>query len=490
MILSNSILPLLTEIFLFLSLTLFFSLVVWQGVQVEWKGALKNPQLGFASANLVALVVFIALLVKLSSPVVDVSAFLNVFHISPAVNFLQALILLIALAIALFLRDDTSLTYEFWVVYLFFVVSNVSLVASQDLLLFYLLLELQSFATYILAASARSRQLSVEASLKYFVLGAFISGFFLFGLALLYGSFGTTNLHDLTLLTLSLNVPHVVVMAVAFILAGIFFKLAVFPFHFWVADVYAGLSVPTLIVFAVLPKLTFWGFLVTQFYPFARAGSLFVFDYSMPFMLFAVSGIAFGSLAALFHDNIRRFVAYSSVANMGYVLVAYFTGTFAGLSAVLFYVLVYVLLTLSFLFILYLLERGFSRQHESLFELLRDSVPAAPALSFSLALVLFSMAGVPPLAGFFAKYNLVITLFQSELLFLPIVVVLLSVLSAAYYINMFARVYLGSPKFVFYVCSCPSFSTGTVALFTVVNAGFILFWPLVCALCDYFAFHA
>jgi NADH-quinone oxidoreductase subunit N len=233
MIFFANLTPVMTEIFLLISLVLLFGLVAWEGFQVQWCGVTKKVFLGNPAATLTILILTLAVFLKTSTPVSYASVFLNTFSYSPAVNFLQLSVLTTALLIAYFLRES-FVDFEFWLVYLFFVLSNILILASQDLLMFYITLELQSFATYILAAFARSQQLSVEAALKYFVLGAFTSGFFLFGLALFYVAFGTTNLYDLTMLALFLEPSSLTGLAFIFLFAGFLFKLAVFPFHFWV----------------------------------------------------------------------------------------------------------------------------------------------------------------------------------------------------------------------------------------------------------------
>jgi NADH-quinone oxidoreductase subunit N len=332
--------------------------------------------------------------------------------------------------------------FEFPILMLMATLGMMMMISANDFIALYVGLELQSLSLYVIAAFRRDTLKSTEAGLKYFVLGALASGMLLFGASLVYGFVGTTSFPGLAA-ALS-GAGHAtslgLLVGVVLVCAGLAFKISAVPFHMWTPDVYEGAPTPVTAFFAAAPKVAaialFTRVLVGPF------GDL-VGDWRQIVVALAVGSMVLGGFAAIAQRNIKRLMAYSSISNIGFALVGLAAGTAAGVASVLFYMAIYVAMTLgSFAVIL-----GMRRKGELVEEIadLRGLARSQPWLAHVFAAILFSMAGIPPLAGFFGKLLVFNAAVESGLFYLAVIGVLASVVSAYYYVRIVKVMYFDEP---------------------------------------------
>ncbi|MBN8906871.1 MAG: NADH-quinone oxidoreductase subunit NuoN, partial [Rhodospirillales bacterium] len=326
-------------------------------------------------------------------------------------------------------------------------------------------LELQSLALYVLAAFARDELRSSEAGLKYFVLSGLASGLLLYGVSLVYGFSGTMDFH--TLRALLADPSHAsagLVVGIVFVLVGLAFKVSAVPFHMWTPDVYEGAPTSVTVFFATAPKVAAMSVLLrVMAVPF---GSL-LGAWQLLIVLVSLASMILGALAAIGQTNIKRLMAYSSIGHMGYALIGLAVGTADVIRGVLVYMLIYVFMTVgTFACIIAMRRNGQAVEKiDDLAGLGRND----PLLALLLAVFMFSLAGIPPLAGFFAKLYIFLAAVQGGLWFLAIVGVLTSVIGAFYYIRVIKVMYFDAPAALFDT-KPPSlaFVAGASGLFTVL----------------------
>jgi NADH-quinone oxidoreductase subunit N len=337
-----------------------------------------------------------------------------------------------------FLADPSRRIFEYAVLVLLSTLGMMVLISAGDLIMLYLGLELMSLALYVVAASNRDNAKSTEAGLKYFVLGALSSGMLLYGASLIYGFTGTVSFAGIAA---AAKTPSIgIVFGLVFLLAGLCFKVSAVPFHMWTPDVYEGAPTPVTAFFASAPK-------VAAMAVFTRV-TLTAFPGIVPqwqqiVVFVAIASMALGSFAAIGQRNIKRLMAYSSIGHMGFALVGLAAGTAEGAQGVLVYVAIYVTMTLgSFTVILAMKRNGQAvEQISDLSGLSRTN----PVLAFFFAMLLFSLAGVPWLAGFFAKWYVFVAAIQANLFTLAVVGVLTSVVGAYYYLLIVKVMYFDEP---------------------------------------------
>lgn len=469
---------LLPDLIFAFSLALSVSFTVLSGVNGLYAlPSGKYPKLHSLAAYQLLVTVIFALLVKAQLFYLHGTAFGSAFSFSGVSNLAQLLTLALGLLVYVyvFTLEETQ-TLEFWIFSTLFLYANYALVASSDLLLAFLLFELQSFNSYALIALARHRVLSLEAALKYFLLGTVGSIFFLLSVALVYFFLGTTSVTDIFLLSISLEQPYFVVFAMVPVISAILLKLSAFPFHMWAPDVYGVLRTPVLLAFSVLPKLAFWAFFLVAILPILIATKAFL-DSSFIFYL-GVAGIVFGSLAAFRQPDLRRFVAYSGVANMGYCVCALLTGSGLSYFAVLLYAISY-----SIVAMLFILVAGHPSLGELSLNALKARVVVNPIVGFIMSLVLLTLAGFPPFIGFFAKYSVIVSLWGSNFGYYSALLAFITTLGAVYYVVLAADVYFYPAKVSTGVVNRPadfgSARSLLLALLLLVNCFWIFVYPLV-----------
>jgi len=337
-----------------------------------------------------------------------------------------------------FLADPSRRIFEYAILVLLSTLGMMVLISAGDLIMLYLGLELMSLALYVVAASNRDNAKSTEAGLKYFVLGALSSGMLLYGASLIYGFTGTVSFAGIAAAATSGSIG--IVFGLVFLLAGLCFKVSAVPFHMWTPDVYEGAPTPVTAFFASAPK-------VAALAVFTRV-ALTAFPGIVPqwqqiVVFVAIASMVLGSFAAIGQTNIKRLMAYSSIGHMGFALVGLAAGTVEGAQGVLVYIAIYVAMTLgTFAVILSMKRAGQPMEQISDFAGLSRT---NPLLAFFFAMLLFSLAGIPPLAGFFAKWYVFVAAIKAGLFTLAVVGVLSSVVGAFYYLTIIKVMYFDEP---------------------------------------------
>jgi NADH-quinone oxidoreductase subunit N len=338
-----------------------------------------------------------------------------------------------------YLEQELVIRFEYPILVLFAGLGMLLMVSANDMLSLYMGLELQSLSLYVLATIRRNHMKSAEAGMKYFVLGAISSGMLLFGISMIYGFTGTTNF-DLIGSTLIEEVSLGAVIGFVFVLAGLAFKISAAPFHMWTPDVYEGAPTSVTAFFAIVPKVAAIALIIRLlFVPFAGISE----QWCQMIWLLSFLSMLVGAFAALRQDNIKRLLAYSSIGNIGYALIGVVAGGDAGLASVLVYLSLYMVMTAGvFGIVLCMRVEGVSVTSISdLAGLSRNS----PWLAYSLAILMFSMSGIPPMAGFFGKFMVFEAAMQSGLYGLGVIGVLSSVVAAYYYLRIIKTMFFDEP---------------------------------------------
>jgi NADH-quinone oxidoreductase subunit N len=406
--------------------------------------------------------------------------YLGQFTVDSFAVFIKALILAGA-ALALMLsfdynREQGIARFEYPVLMLFAVVGMMGMASATNLMTLYLSLELQSLALYVMAAFARDELRSSEAGLKYFVLGALASGLLLYGISLVYGFSGSM---DYGVLLHALASPAEaspgMIVGVVFVIVGLAFKSAAAPFHMWTPDVYEGAPTPVTAFLSTAPKIAAIALFVrAMIQPF---GHLLI-SWQILIEIISITSMILGALAAIGQTSIKRLMAYSSIGHVGYALIGLAVGTEVGIRGVLVYLIVYIFMSAGiFACIIAMRRRGRALERiDDLSGLARTD----PALALAIAVFMFSMAGIPPLSGFFGKLYVFLAAVQAGLWALAIIGVLSSVVAAYYYLRVVKVMYFDAPVPAFdRRPSALSFVGAVTGLFTLF---FFLFpGPLVAA---------
>tara|TARA_Y100000992_G_scaffold300647_1_gene269733 strand:- start:60 stop:1478 length:1419 start_codon:yes stop_codon:yes gene_type:complete len=371
----------------------------------------------------------------------------TLFNDSVVIDYMSSLMKIITL-IATFLVLVISSSYlkttkifkiEYPILILSSVLGMLIMISSNDLIVFYMGLELQSLALYVLATFNRDKLKSSEAGLKYFVLSALSSGLLLYGCSLVYGFSGSTNF-DIISNQLNSN-EYVLTFGIVFILVGLAFKISAVPFHMWAPDVYEGSPTSVTLFFTMVPKIA----ALTVFIRFLYVPFLNLIDqWQMIIIFLSLASMIFGAIAAIGQTNIKRLIAYSSIGHVGYTLAGLATGTNEGIQSSIIYITIYIVMNLALFSGLLMLRRN-NQYHEDI-EDLSGLSKNHPLLSISLLIVLFSLAGIPPLAGFFAKFYIFKAVLEESMYFLAIVGLLSTVISAFYYLRIIKIIYFDNQK--------------------------------------------
>jgi NADH-quinone oxidoreductase subunit N len=417
-------------------------ILVLGGMGLLMLGAFRGPRsVHTVNWTAIVLLVFAALVVNWL-PDTKVSTFEGSFIFDTYARFLKVLAFLgSATAILLsldYLEVERQQKFEYAILILLASAGMGILISAGDLIALYLGLELMSLALYVVAASARDSLRSTEAGLKYFVLGALSSGMLLYGCSLIYGFTGTVTFTGIAQASGQGGLG--LIFGIVFLFAGLCFKVSAVPFHMWTPDVYEGAPTPVTAFFASAPK-------VAAMAVFARvAVSAFpgiVPQWQQIIVFVAIASMALGSFAAIGQTNIKRLLAYSSIGHMGFALVGLAAGTAEGVQGILVYVAIYVVMTLGAFTCVIAMRRpdGAVENISDLAGLARTN----PAMAFFFAMLLFSLAGIPPLAGFFAKFYVFLAAIKAGLFTLAVLGVLTSVVGAYYYLLIVKTIYFDEP---------------------------------------------
>jgi len=400
------------------------------------------------SSNLVFNLSIISLLVSLALifnfPInTNIDLFNNSYNIDYLSSFMKILTISSGIFVLLssnkYIQTININKIEYPILALSSLLGMMVMISSNDLILFYVGLELQSLSLYVLASFNRDNLSSSESGLKYFVLSALSSGLLLYGCSLIYGFSGSTNFFIISEnLTQS---SYVLTVGIVFILVGLAFKISAVPFHMWAPDVYEGSPTSVTAFFAILPKIA----ALTIFIRFLYVPFLNLIDqWQMIIIFLSIASMLFGAIAAIGQKNLKRLVAYSSIGHMGYALAGLSTGTNHGIQSSITYISIYLFMNLAFFSCLFMLKKD-----EKYFENIEDLSGLAknhPLLSFSFLIVLFSLAGIPPLAGFFAKFYIFTAVIEESMYSLAIIGLLSTVIAAFYYLRLIKIIYFDKEK--------------------------------------------
>ncbi len=404
------------------------------------------------SVNLVSWLSAIFLVVALFLTVAgtgDVTyTFNNMFVADKFTNFMKILVLVAAtLAVIMsreFFRLEGDDRFEFPVLMVLSTLGMMVMVSANDLMTLYMGIELQSLALYVLAAFKRDSERSTEAGLKYFVLGALSSGILLYGCSLVYGFIGSTNFSAISMAVSNMGeggAPVGAIVGLVFVLAGLAFKVSAVPFHMWTPDVYEGSQTPVTAFFAVAPKVAALALLSRTLYvPFGEMSA----SWGQVVIFMSVASMILGSFAAIMQSNIKRLMAYSSIGHVGFALLGLIAGNAEGLRGVMIYMAIYLVMNVG-MFVCIMCMR---RKEEGMVEDIKELSGLGrnhPALALAISIFMFSLAGVPPLAGFFAKWYVIIPIVNAGYFTLATIAVLASVVGAYYYIRIVKIMYFDEP---------------------------------------------
>ena len=398
-------------------------------------------------------------------------AFNGSFVLDDYARFLKVLALIgsgVAILMSIeFLEAIGKQRFEYPVLIVLSTTGMLVLVSAGDLIALYLGFELMSLALYVIAAIDRDNARSTEAGLKYFVLGALSSGMLLYGCSLIYGFTGTVTFTGIAKASTSGGIG--LIFGLVFLFAGFCFKVSAVPFHMWTPDVYEGAPTPVTAFFSVAPKIAALALFVrVMIYPF---GDL-IEQWRLIIWLISVGSMALGSFAAINQRNIKRLMAYSSIGHIGYALIGLAAGSEAGVRGILVYMSIYLFMNIGTFAVILCMRRN-GKMVEGIDDLAGLS-RTQPALALALGIFMFSMAGIPPLAGFFAKFYIFMAAINAGLFGLAVIGVVTSVVGAYYYVRIVKLMYFDEPAGAFY----PVIG-GEIQAVLVVSAVVILFFFLV-----------
>lgn len=426
-----------------------------------------------------AMFIFVAAWIGLSSGS-STTAFGTMFIDDGFSRFAKVLILVSAAAVLLmsqeYMERRNLLRFEYPVLVALATVGMMVMVSAGDLMVLYMGLELQSLALYVIASLRRDSVRSTEAGLKYFVLGALSSGLLLYGASLTYGFAGTTEFQGIVTVATEGEVSLGLLFGLVFVISGLAFKVSAAPFHMWTPDVYEGSPTPVTAFFATAPKVAAMGLFARVVH---EAFGNTVGDWQQIIAFLSVVSVFLGSIAAIGQTNIKRLMAYSSIAHMGYALMGLAAGTALGVQSMLVYMAIYVTMNVgTFAFILSMERDG---QPVTDIASLNRYASREPLRALAMLVLLFSLAGVPPFVGFFGKFYVLTAAYDAGLAWLAVAGVIASVIGAYYYIRIVYLMYFGAEGealetnrapvlFGFLIASAGAMVFGVINLFGVESS--------------------
>nr|YP_009131074.1 NADH dehydrogenase subunit 2 [Asparagopsis taxiformis]AHX02410.1 NADH dehydrogenase subunit 2 [Asparagopsis taxiformis] len=374
----------------------------------------------------------------------------NLFTNNLKILILLAFLILFILTLIYSIHEKIN-AFEYWILFLLSIVALLMATQSYDLLTIYISIEFQSLIFYILATFKRTSEFSTEAGLKYFILGAFSSALLLFGSALLYSLTGLTNLGDFSKFFIDLNglEPSFLfgsVISLTFIIIALLFKLSAAPFHIWTPDVYEGSPTSITAFFSFMPKLVILTLLLRLL---VFSFQDFIYLWKNIILICSLLSLLIGALGAFSQKKWKRFIAYSSINHIGFFLLAILTVDFDAVSSIIIYIISYIIMVVG-LFSIVLNLRYYKYPYTYQIRNLQDIIflsKVNPVLSLALSLILFSMAGVPPLIGFFSKFFILFSAIQKNILGNSLLAVLISCITCFYYIRLIKLMYFDTSRY-------------------------------------------
>jgi len=393
------------------------------------------------------LLLFVVAALLLMAPAEGV-LFNGVFIADSFARFMKVLVLggsAFTLLMALPRAEETGThKFEFAILVLLATLGMMAMVSANDLMSLYVGLELQSLALYVLASFKRDDARSTEAGLKYFVLGALSSGLLLYGASLIYGFTGHTNLSEIVVAIASEGRSIGLIFGVVFLLAGVAFKISAVPFHMWTPDVYEGAPTAVAAFFATAPKVAAMALMIRLVMDTFQGIN---HDWQQIIIFLSIASMVLASFAAIGQKSLKRFIAYSSIGHVGFALVGLSSATAGGAEGVAIYMAIYVVMTLGLFACLlaFRTEKGYAENIDDL----AGAAQGRPFVAAIMAVLLFSLIGMPPLAGFFAKWHVFLAAIDAQLYILAVIGVLASAVSAFYYLRIVKIMYFDEPVSTF-----------------------------------------
>ena len=438
-----NVVPALPELFLALAIMAMLMLGVFQPRDTAEKEIKASRLISFLS--IITLILAMLLVSTLSGG--RLVTFQNMFVSDPFAIYSKILVLIgSALAIVIsqgFIERHAMARFEYSILIVFATLGMMMMISANDLIALYVGLEMQSLSLYVIAAFQRDDTRSTEAGLKYFVLGALASGMLLYGASLIYGFTGTTNFDQLAQLFQGGGETEInlgIIFGIVFILAGLAFKVSAVPFHMWTPDVYEGAPTPVTAFFSVAPKIAALAlFIRVMIGPFGGLAG----EWQQIVVFVSMASMVLGAFAAINQRNIKRLMAYSSIGHVGYALIGLAAGDETGVRGTLIYLAIYLAMNIGTFACILCMRRG-DRMVEGIDDL-AGLGKTHPMLALGIVVFMFSMAGIPPLAGFFGKFYIFIAAIEAGLYALAIVGVLTSVVAAFYYLRIVQMVYFEEP---------------------------------------------
>jgi len=418
---------------IFLSLAIMFLLML--GVFIKKSFKLVNL------LTILSLIFAIALVLNQPNEIIKI--FNESYIIDKLSIFMKVLTLLFCLFVLLsskdYIKSNSIDKIEYPIIILASTLGMILMISSYDLIIFYLGLELQSLCLYILASFKRDEVRSTEAGLKYFVLSALASGLLLYGCSLIYGFTGSTNFE---IISENLDDSNTgAVFGIVFIIVGLAFKVSAVPFHMWTPDVYEGSPTSVTSFFALVPKIAAISVFIRFMYvPFVNVIS----QWQTIIIFLSIASMILGAVAAIGQSNIKRLMAYSSIGHMGYALAGLATGTNSGIQSTIIYLTIYLVMNLGAFGCIFMMKREnvFYENIDDLSGLSKNH----PMVALSFLIILFSLAGIPPMAGFFAKFYVFMAVIEVKMYALAIIGLVTTVVSAFYYLRIIKIIYFDKPK--------------------------------------------
>ena len=391
------------------------------------------------------IIIFIAQFLILKDIFYSELIFNDFFIIDSFGSFLKSLILIGAGLIVFFyisIQNPKSLRRpEFSIIFLTALTGMLLMISSNDLLSLFMSMELQSLSLYILVSFSRDDFISSEAGVKYFIIGSLSTCIFLFGTSLVYGLVGSTSFNEISIFMSDLySTPTMLIVGLIFILVSLSLKISAAPFHMWTPDVYQGAPSIVTSILSTLPKIAAFGVLIRLLvYPFGEI----IIDWGKILIILSITSMIIGSLGALLQTDLKRLMAYSTINHIGFILMGLIPGSEEGITAICIYLIFYITMNLGiFLFILNMQR---DQINVSSIKDLSGLYRSQPLMAGCLAIILFSMAGIPPMAGFIGKLIILNIVVDNNLFFLAVIAVLTSVIAAFYYIRLIKSIFFDEP---------------------------------------------
>jgi proton-translocating NADH-quinone oxidoreductase chain N len=439
------------EIYLFISI----SILLLYGV-VYNTSLINNRLIIVNNISILSLfILFISIILIYNNPYINIITFNNTFITDNFINIIKIIILIGTISSILisleYIKEKKIYSFEYVILIIFSTIAMLLMTSAYNLLSIYLALELQSLSFYVLASMKRNSEYSTEASFKYFILGVFASGFLLLGFSILYGITGIINIEQFYKLFLdNFNIIEYIgiYIAIALILIAFLFKIGAAPFHVWLPDVYEGSPMSVTAFFAITPKIVILVIMLRLFiYTFYNI----IYDLNNLLIMSSIISMILASISALYQVKIIRLFAYSAIGHIGYILIGIVTSSIESIQSSLLYIIIYIIMTINIYSTIISLRSNNKLIDIKYIKEFLNLSKINPLLSISLALCLFSMAGIPPLAGFFSKLYIFLSAINSSMYLLTFIGILTSVISAVYYLYIIRIMYFGSSNTFIYI---------------------------------------